>query len=386
MRSPLRRTFQATWPACSPSAKTAPTAPTGKRASGPGPAYSPPQHVDTDERDDRPDDGPQRHPAHHAATHQVEPLQRPHQADEDQQDAEDQEEPLTHAVHPAAARRTVRSTTRSETGYRRFPVSTQWWRDAVIYQIYPRSFADSDGDGLGDLPGITSRLEHLVELGADAVWLSPFYPSPHADAGYDVADYRDVDPIFGKLADFDALLARAHQLGLRVIVDLVPNHTSDEHPWFKAAVAAGPGSRERERYVFRDEPNDWESVFGGSAWSQVADGQWYLHLFDVRQPDLNWDNPEVREEFENVLRFWLDRPPRSTRMSARRCGTRRASTRSTVPGARSRTGTRESGSWLPRRGSTRWNGWPVTFARTRCTRRSTSRSCSARGLPARSAR
>jgi len=186
-------------------------------------------------------------------------------------------------------------------------VSTQWWRDAVIYQIYPRSFADSDGDGLGDLPGITSRLEHLVELGADAVWLSPFYPSPHADAGYDVADYRDVDPIFGKLVDFDALLARAHQLGLRVIVDLVPNHTSDEHPWFKAAVAAGPGSRERERYVFRDEPNDWESVFGGSAWSQVADGQWYLHLFDVRQPDLNWDNPEVREEFENVLRFWLDR-------------------------------------------------------------------------------
>jgi alpha-glucosidase len=200
---------------------------------------------------------------------------------------------------------------------------TQWWRDAVIYQIYPRSFADSDGDGLGDLPGITARLDHLAELGVDAVWLSPFYPSPQADAGYDVADYRDVDPIFGRLADFDALVARAHDLGLRIIVDLVPNHTSDEHPWFKAALAAGPGSPERERYIFRDEPNGWESVFGGSAWTQVADdrsgppagatpdkpvaGQWYLHMFDVKQPDLNWDNPEVRSEFLEVLRFWLDR-------------------------------------------------------------------------------
>ncbi|NJC73283.1 glycoside hydrolase family 13 protein [Planosporangium thailandense] len=185
--------------------------------------------------------------------------------------------------------------------------STPWWRDAVIYQIYPRSFADSDGDGIGDLPGITARLDHLADLGVDAVWLSPFYPSPQADAGYDVADYRDVDPLFGRLADFDALVARAHELGIRVIVDLVPNHTSDEHPWFRAALAAGPGSPERDRYCFRDEPNEWPSIFGGSAWTQVPDGQWYLHLFDVRQPDLNWNNPEVRAEFEDVLRFWLDR-------------------------------------------------------------------------------
>jgi alpha-glucosidase len=186
-------------------------------------------------------------------------------------------------------------------------LNTQWWRDAVIYQIYPRSFADANGDGLGDLPGITARLEHLAELGADAVWLSPFYPSPQADAGYDVSDYLGVDPLFGRLADFDALVARAHELGLRVIVDLVPNHTSDEHPWFQAALAAGPGSPERERYVFRDEPNDWPSIFGGSAWTQVADGQWYLHLFDVKQPDLNWDNPAVRAAIADVLRFWLDR-------------------------------------------------------------------------------
>jgi alpha-glucosidase len=185
--------------------------------------------------------------------------------------------------------------------------NTPWWRDAVIYQIYPRSFADADGNGLGDLPGITARLDHLAELGVDAVWLSPFYPSPQADAGYDVTDYRDVDPLFGRLADADKLVARAHELGLRVIVDLVPNHTSDEHPWFRAALAAAPGSPERDRYVFRDQPNDWRSVFGGTAWTKVADGQWYLHLFDVKQPDLNWDNPQVRAEFESILRFWLDR-------------------------------------------------------------------------------
>jgi alpha-glucosidase len=177
----------------------------------------------------------------------------------------------------------------------------------VIYQIYPRSWADSDGDGLGDLPGITDRLDHLVELGVDAIWMSPCYPSPQADAGYDVSDYRDIDPAFGRLADFDRLVARAHECGLRFIVDLVPNHTSDEHPWFQAALAAGPGSPERDRYVFRDEPNDWPSVFGGSAWTQVGDGQWYLHLFDVKQPDLNWENPQVRAEFADVLRFWLDR-------------------------------------------------------------------------------
>jgi alpha-glucosidase len=190
----------------------------------------------------------------------------------------------------------------------------------VIYQIYPRSWADSDGDGVGDLPGITTRLEHLRSLDVDALWLSPFYRSPQADAGYDVADYRDVDPIFGLLADADGLIARAHDLGLRVIVDLVPNHSSDAHPWFDAALAATPGSPERDRYLFRDgrgtqgdrPPNNWESVFGGPAWTRVTEsdgspGQWYLHLFDSRQPDFNWENPEVRAEFESVLRFWLDR-------------------------------------------------------------------------------
>ncbi|WP_174533835.1 glycoside hydrolase family 13 protein [Micromonospora chalcea] len=192
---------------------------------------------------------------------------------------------------------------------------TGWWTEAVIYQVYPRSFADSDGDGIGDLPGITSRLDHLAELGVDAVWLSPFYPSPQADAGYDVADYRDVDPLFGTLADADKLIAEAKARGLRVIVDLVPNHTSSAHRWFEAAVAAAPGSPERQRYVFRDgkgpdgaePPNDWVSVFGGPAWTRLPDGQWYLHLFDSGQPDLNWDNPEVRAEFLDVLRFWLDR-------------------------------------------------------------------------------
>ncbi|MDP9821577.1 glycoside hydrolase family 13 protein [Nocardioides massiliensis] len=200
------------------------------------------------------------------------------------------------------------------------PGSTTWWRDAVIYQVYPRSFADANGDGIGDLPGITARLDHLAELGVHAVWLSPFYTSPMADAGYDVADYRDVDPVFGTLADADAMIARAHELGLRVIVDLVPNHTSDDHAWFRAALAAGPGSTERARYIFRDgrgpggddPPNNWTSVFGGAAWTRVTEpdgtpGQWYLHLFDTRQPDLDWDHPEVRAEFVDVLRFWLDR-------------------------------------------------------------------------------
>jgi alpha-glucosidase len=198
--------------------------------------------------------------------------------------------------------------------------ATGWWRDAVVYQIYPRSFADADGDGIGDLAGITARLPALADLGVDAVWLSPFYRSPQADAGYDVADYRDVDPLFGSLADFDALLARAHDLGLKVIVDLVPNHSSDEHRWFQAALQAAPGSRERARYLFRDgrgaeqaqPPNNWLSVFGGPAWTRTTNadgslGQWYLHLFDTRQPDFDWSNPEVRAEFESVLRFWLDR-------------------------------------------------------------------------------
>ncbi|MFD0268404.1 glycoside hydrolase family 13 protein [Streptomyces sp. NPDC127106] len=189
-----------------------------------------------------------------------------------------------------------------------------WWRDAVIYQVYVRSFADSDGDGIGDLRGVRSRLPHLARLGVDAVWLTPFYVSPQADGGYDVADYRAVDPLFGDLADADDLVRAAHALGLRVIVDVVPNHTSDLHPWFREALAAGPTGPGRARYHFRpgrgtdgsEPPNDWESVFGGPAWTRTPDGDWYLHLFAPQQPDLNWEHPEVAEEFSSVLRFWLD--------------------------------------------------------------------------------
>jgi alpha-glucosidase len=190
-----------------------------------------------------------------------------------------------------------------------------WWHDAVVYEIYVRSFADASGDGIGDLAGIRSRLPYLAELGVDAIWLTPFYPSPMADGGYDVADYRDVDPLFGTLADFDELVAETHAHGLRFIVDIVPNHSSSAHPWFQKALASTKGSQERDRYVFRDtvagsgreEPNNWLSTFGGPAWTQVPDGQWYLHLFAPEQPDFNWRNPEVREEFLDVLRFWLDR-------------------------------------------------------------------------------
>ncbi|GII77251.1 alpha-glucosidase [Sphaerisporangium rufum] len=194
------------------------------------------------------------------------------------------------------------------------PAATRWWRDAVIYQVYVRSFADGDGDGVGDLLGVRSRLGYLAGLGVDAVWLTPFYPSPMADFGYDVADYRDVDPLFGSLADARALIEDAHRHGLKVITDVVPNHTSDRHAWFTAAVQAGPNSPERARYIFRPgrgpggelPPNDWESVFGGPAWTRLPDGEWYLHLFAPQQPDLNWENPEVYAEFEAVLRFWLD--------------------------------------------------------------------------------
>jgi len=191
-----------------------------------------------------------------------------------------------------------------------------WSRNSVIYQIYPRSFADSDGNGMGDLSGVASRLPYLDKLGVDALWLSPFYKSPQADAGYDVGDYRAVDPMFGSNEDFERLLKEAHAWGMKVIVDLVPNHTSDEHAWFQAALKSLPGSPERARYIFRDgrgengelPPNNWPSVFGKAAWDRVpGEKQWYLHLFDSKQPDLNWDNPEVRAEFEKVLRFWLDR-------------------------------------------------------------------------------
>ncbi|MFF0910803.1 glycoside hydrolase family 13 protein [Microbacterium enclense] len=197
---------------------------------------------------------------------------------------------------------------------------SEWWRTAVIYQIYPRSFADASGDGLGDLAGVTAHLDDLQDLGVDAIWLSPFQTSPQKDAGYDVADYRDVDPIFGTLDDFDEMLSAAHDRGIRVIVDLVPNHSSDQHVWFQEALTAAPGSPERARYIFRDgkgengelPPNNWESVFGGGMWKRVTEadgtpGQWYLHIFDESQPDFDWTNEEVRAEFRDILRFWLDR-------------------------------------------------------------------------------
>lgn len=197
--------------------------------------------------------------------------------------------------------------------------TTPWWRDAVIYQIYPRSFADANGDGYGDLAGIISRLDHIRDLGVDAIWCSPFYRSPMKDAGYDVADYLTIDPMFGNLDDARQLIDECHQRGLRLIVDLVPNHTSADHEWFQAALASAPGSPERAMYHFADgrgehgelPPNNWTSIFGGNAWTRLhdADGnpeQWYLHLFDTTQPDLNWDNERVREGFDRILRFWLD--------------------------------------------------------------------------------
>ncbi|RFU84538.1 DUF3459 domain-containing protein [Streptomyces triticagri] len=195
-----------------------------------------------------------------------------------------------------------------------------WWRDAVIYQVYPRSFADGNGDGMGDLDGIRSRLPYLKDLGVDAVWLSPFYASPQADAGYDVADYRAIDPMFGTMPSADALIRDAHELGLRIIVDVVPNHSSDQHDWFQRALKEGPGSALRERYHFRPgrgangelPPNDWESVFGGAAWTRTRNpdgtpGDWYLHLFAPEQPDFNWEHPAVADEFRSILRFWLDK-------------------------------------------------------------------------------
>ena len=193
--------------------------------------------------------------------------------------------------------------------------SNEWWRRAVFYEVYVRSFHDGDGDGVGDLAGVLSRLGYLRLLGVDGIWLTPFYPSPMADHGYDVSDPRAVDPLFGDLAGFDALVRTAHEAGLRVTIDLVPNHTSDQHPWFQEAVAAGKGSAARDRYYFRDgrgpggeePPNNWQSTFGGPAWTRLPDGQWYLHLFAPEQADLNWTNPEVAADLERTMRFWLDR-------------------------------------------------------------------------------
>lgn len=199
------------------------------------------------------------------------------------------------------------------------PEHVPWWRHAAVYQVYPRSFRDSDGDGTGDLRGIIDGLPYLASLNVDALWLSPFYPSPQRDSGYDVADPRDVDPMYGTLDDARELIDRAHTLGLRVIIDVVPNHSSSERPWFQQALASPPGSPERARYHFRDgrgpggdkAPTNWVSWFGGPAWSRVTEsdgtpGQWYLHQFDSSQPDLNWSHPEVIEDGLETLRFWLD--------------------------------------------------------------------------------
>jgi alpha-glucosidase len=195
------------------------------------------------------------------------------------------------------------------------PTTAPWWRSAVIYQVYIRSFADGNGDGVGDIAGIRSRLPYLKSLGVDALWINPWYKSPMADHGYDVADYREIDPLFGTVAEAEQLIEEAHEHGIRIVPDIVPNHSSDQHAWFRAALAAGPGSPERERYIFRPgrgpdgalPPNDWDSRFGGPAWTRVADGEWYLHLFTPQQPDLNWQHPDVHAEFESVLRFWFER-------------------------------------------------------------------------------
>lgn len=195
-----------------------------------------------------------------------------------------------------------------------------WWRSAVIYQIYPRSFADGNGDGVGDLAGVREHLPYLAELGVDALWFTPWYDSPLADGGYDVADYRRIHPAFGDLAEAEALIREALALGIRTIIDIVPNHVSDRHPWFQAALAAGPGSPERERFWFRpgrgpageEMPTGWRSNFSGDTWTRTTDadgtpGEWYLHLFSPQQPDLNWNHPDVRREHEDILRFWFDR-------------------------------------------------------------------------------
>ncbi|MCX4744484.1 glycoside hydrolase family 13 protein [Kitasatospora sp. NBC_01287] len=204
------------------------------------------------------------------------------------------------------------------------PEPTAWWRNAAIYQVYPRSFADGNGDGTGDLAGVRARLPYLAELGVDALWFNPWYPSPMADGGYDVADYRGIDPLFGTLAEAEKLIAEALDLGLRTIVDIVPNHVSDQHPWFRAALAAAPGSPERELFHFRAgrgtagelPPNDWVSEFGGCPWTRIGDGQWYLHLFATQQPDLNWAHPLVRAEHEAILRFWFDRGAAGVRIDS----------------------------------------------------------------------
>lgn len=181
----------------------------------------------------------------------------------------------------------------------------KWWKNAIVYQIYPRSFCDSNGDGIGDIPGIISKLHYLKDLGVDVIWLSPVYPSPGYDNGYDISDYKGINPEFGTMEDMERLISRAKRLGIKIIMDLVINHTSDEHEWFKKALAGD--SKYREYYYFRDKPNNWGSFFGGKAWTKTEAGDYYLHLFSKKQPDLNWHNPDVYEEVTDIMRFWLDK-------------------------------------------------------------------------------
>ncbi|AXK33114.1 DUF3459 domain-containing protein [Streptomyces armeniacus] len=210
-------------------------------------------------------------------------------------------------------------TTQAGDGLQR-PATDGWWRDAVIYQVYVRSFLDSTGDGIGDLAGVRAGLPYLKKLGVDGIWLSPFYPSPQHDHGYDVADYCDVDPVYGDLDEFDLLVTDARRLGMKLVLDIVPNHCSSEHPWFRAALEGGPGSAARSRFHFApgrgpdgdEPPNNWHAMFGGPAWSRITEpdgtpGEWYLHLFTPEQPDLNWRDPDVANAFDDILRFWLDR-------------------------------------------------------------------------------
>ncbi len=207
--------------------------------------------------------------------------------------------------------------------------ASAWWRQAVIYEVYLRSFADSDGDGTGDIGGLRARLPYLRDLGVDAIWFTPWYVSPMADGGYDVVDYRAIDPVFGTLVEAEALIAEALSMGIRTIVDIVPNHVSDRHPWFQAALAAGRGSPERERFWFRPgrgpdgsvPPTAWQSHFWGPTWTRTTEpdgspGDWYLHLFSIEQPDLDWDHPDVRDEHEDILRFWFDRGAAGVRIDS----------------------------------------------------------------------
>jgi alpha-glucosidase len=216
---------------------------------------------------------------------------------------------VTHVETPTAAEPQAESV-----------VEDRWWRDAVVYQVYIRSFADANGDGIGDLAGVRSRLPYLRDLGVDALWFNPWYPSPLADTGYDISDYRSIDPAFGTLDEAQQLIAEARALGIRTIVDIVPNHVSDQHPWFQEAIASPSGSPARDRFWFRpgtgvdgsEAPNGWQSIFGGPAWTRTTDangnpGDWYLHLFAPEQPDLNWTHPDVWTEHEDVIRFWFDR-------------------------------------------------------------------------------